>query len=61
MDNIITHMEFEMRVRERAYYLWVEANRPHGKDQEFWLQAEKDVLEMMVIEHCILEGEKKKK
>lgn len=35
MDN-----EFERRVRERAYYIWIEEGRPEGSDREHWEQAE---------------------
>jgi hypothetical protein len=28
------------RTRERAYYLWLEAGSPEGRDLEFWAQAE---------------------
>lgn len=31
------------RIRSRAFDLWVEAGRPDGRDQEFWLQAEREV------------------
>jgi hypothetical protein len=29
----------EERIRERAYRLWVEEGRPHGKDAEHWQRA----------------------
>ena len=29
----------EKRVRDRAYYLWLEEGRPHGRDQEHWQRA----------------------
>ena len=29
----------EQRVRERAYHLWEQAGRPHGRDTEFWERA----------------------
>lgn len=29
----------ERRIRERAYHLWEEEGRPHGRDQEFWERA----------------------
>lgn len=29
----------EQRVRERAYHLWEQEGRPHGRDQEFWERA----------------------
>ena len=31
--------ERETRVRERAYKLWEEDGRPHGRDVEFWERA----------------------
>jgi hypothetical protein len=30
-------------VREAAYYLWQNAGCPHGRDQEFWLEAEREI------------------
>ncbi|MBV9813089.1 MAG: DUF2934 domain-containing protein [Acetobacteraceae bacterium] len=30
----------EERVRERAYYLWEDAGRPHGAPDEFWHRAQ---------------------
>ena len=35
-DNQVDH---ETRVRERAYKLWEENGRPHGRDIELWEQA----------------------
>ena len=29
----------ERRVRERAYHLWEQEGRPHGRDTEFWERA----------------------
>lgn len=31
--------EREARIRERAYYLWEEEDRPEGRDAEFWERA----------------------
>jgi hypothetical protein len=31
--------EREAQVRERAYRLWEEEGRPHGRDLEFWARA----------------------
>jgi hypothetical protein len=31
--------EFELRVLERAYFLWVESGRPQGRAEEFWRRA----------------------
>ena len=34
----------EEKVRELAYLLWEHAGRPGGRDQEFWLAAEAQVV-----------------
>jgi hypothetical protein len=34
--------EREKRILERAYWLWEEAGRPQGRDQEFWERAERE-------------------
>lgn len=31
------------QVAARAYYLWQQAGRPHGRDLEFWTLAEADI------------------
>ena len=31
--------EREARIRERAYYLWEDEDRPEGRDAEFWERA----------------------
>ena len=33
------HVDHETRVGERAYKLWEENGRPHGRDVELWEQA----------------------
>jgi len=35
----------EEEVRERAYLLWEDADRPDGDGIDFWLQAEQQLLE----------------
>lgn len=35
--------EFEQRVRERAYWLWEAAGRPHGRGDEFWHAARQEL------------------
>ena len=30
-------------VASRAYRLWEQAGKPHGRDLEFWIQAEAEV------------------
>ena len=29
----------EQAIRERAYYLWEQEGRPHGRDIEYWSRA----------------------
>lgn len=31
--------EFDQKVRETAYFLWDQAGRPWGREQEFWFIA----------------------
>jgi hypothetical protein len=41
--------EREARIRARAYRLWEEEGRPHGRDVEFWERArELDAIESSV-------------
>jgi hypothetical protein len=35
--------ELESKIRLRAYQLWEEAGRPHGRELEHWLSAESEV------------------
>jgi hypothetical protein len=35
----------KIEVVRRAYELWQQAGEPHGKDQEYYLQAEKELDE----------------
>jgi Protein of unknown function (DUF2934) len=32
-----------LRISEYAYHLWVQEGRPHGRDIEHWLQAEREL------------------
>ena len=34
----------EERIRERAFRIWIDEGRPHGRDVEHWLRA-RDELE----------------
>jgi len=40
VDMILSSLDYEGRVRERAEQLWEEAGRPEGKDQHFWYEAQ---------------------
>jgi len=33
------------RIRERAYSLWERDGRPHGRQMDHWLQAERELAE----------------
>jgi hypothetical protein len=35
----------EERIRKRARKIWEENGRPTGRDQEFWLEAERELQE----------------
>jgi hypothetical protein len=35
----------EEKIRKRAWEIWEENNRPVGRDEEFWLQAEREFRE----------------
>ena len=39
MDN-----EVEQRIRERAYQLWVQNGEERGRAEEYWLQAERELM-----------------
>lgn len=46
-DSFINH-EFDRKVRETAYFLWEQAGRPWGREQEFWFVA---------LDRCLRERE----
>ena len=31
-------------ITQRAYQIWQQAGKPNGRDEEFWLKAEKEIL-----------------
>ena len=35
----------EQQIRQRAQEIWEKNHRPDGRDEEFWLQAEKELSE----------------
>jgi len=39
-EKTLSNSVRESRIRERAYKLWEENGRPHGRDVELWEQAE---------------------
>jgi hypothetical protein len=34
----------EAQIRQRAHEIWERNHRPHGRDHEFWHQAENELL-----------------
>src|SRR4051794_20584922 len=40
MNTVMDIIGFEQRVRERAYFLWENEGRGHGRDVEHWLICE---------------------
>lgn len=43
--NIYQDATLEQHIRERAYFMWLEAGCPDGRDDEFWLSAERELLQ----------------
>jgi hypothetical protein len=35
----------EQRIRERAFWIWMEEGRPQGRDEEHWRRAEAEIPE----------------
>ena len=38
------------QISNRAYELWEQAGKPEGRDEEFYLQAEKELQEELRLE-----------
>jgi hypothetical protein len=36
-------------IRKHAYYKWQDAGCPHGKDVDFWLEAEEEIHSLLGI------------
>jgi len=45
--------EREQKIRLIAYHKWEAAGCPHGKDQEFWKQAEGEYFRQQALEHWV--------
>src|ERR1700693_1247896 len=41
-------------IRERAYSIWDEEGRPHGKHLDHWLRAESEILPQAKVEMAAL-------
>jgi len=44
-----------IEIVRRAYELWEQAGKPEGRDQEFYLQAERELQEMGNLEGTAFE------
>ena len=44
-ETIETEAEFLEKVRHRAYSLWQRDGESHGRDQDFWYLAEKEIAD----------------
>jgi hypothetical protein len=49
--------ELEQRIRERAYELWAMSGYSHGRDEEHWCAAEREIVAAL---HVPAKGKKKK-
>jgi len=41
----------EQRIRDRAYHIWEEEGRPHGREREHWQRARSEVMAVQNGEH----------
>ena len=46
-------VDVEQRIRDRAYAIWLDEGRPHGRDADHWLQAERAILAEAAAIHDI--------
>ena len=49
VSNALTEMAegVQQRIRDLAYLMWESAGRQHGLAMQYWLAAEKEVVEVM--------------
>jgi Protein of unknown function (DUF2934) len=48
MTYDMTYEELKQRITERARQLWEEDGRPAGRDMEYWLKAEEELVPQSV-------------
>jgi hypothetical protein len=46
-DHLRSDLQYQERVRTRAYELWDQEGRPHGRDHVHWQMAEQEVSKIM--------------
>ena len=44
-DELAAVLDRERRVRRRAYEMWEEQGRPHGRQGDHWITAEAELVE----------------
>jgi hypothetical protein len=37
------NMSMHQRIQERAYFIWIDEGRIHGRCHEYWLRAEREM------------------
>lgn len=42
-DYFVWNKPDPLKVNERAYWLWLQAGKPKGRDLDFWLKAENEL------------------
>jgi hypothetical protein len=40
----------EAAIRQRAYLIWEEEGRPHGREWDHWLKASEEILTYAMVE-----------
>jgi hypothetical protein len=52
--------DIEQRIRERAFYIWIEQGQPEGKDREHWEQAESELMAGIAAPQSQVEGARRR-
>jgi len=45
--------DFEQAVRDTAYFMWENDNRPEGREQEYWFRALEQCLRQRNLDHAL--------
>jgi hypothetical protein len=43
MQGVVMAEAYQDEIRQRAHQLWEQAGRPEGKEDHFWLEAERQL------------------
>lgn len=49
-ENTRDQSSISKTIEEYAYFLWEKEGRPEGRDREFWLKAERELLTKILKE-----------